>query len=309
MKRFFIKTLGIVIIFIFAKTSSLSAEPKNEFLDKYATTLGIIQGATEFLPISSTAHMIIFERVVTPRHSGCQQNITPNGHTIHEFGIVIQLGSVLAMIFLYFNRIKLILSGIFFLNIAGLNLLLKLIFGVIPCVIVGLMISDFLKKLCTPSYLATSLAIGALIMLLAENFYEKTKKEKKENFDEISYKNALFIGLCQCIAFIPGASRSMTTIVGGYLSNLSRSVSIEFSFLLGTVTMTLAATYKLLFSSANLMGTIPLSCSIKGTLAAFITSLLLMKLSIYILKRYGLYLFAIYRILLATTIIFLVNFT
>ncbi|MDR1458010.1 MAG: undecaprenyl-diphosphate phosphatase [Puniceicoccales bacterium] len=303
MKRLILQILSAIII-VLISIFLPSTEIKNEFLDKYATTLGIIQGATEFLPISSTAHMVIFEQFIAAKHSGQKQDVIHQENPVHEFGTIIQLGSVLAMIFLYFSRIKLILSGIFLFNKEGLQLLLKLILGLMPCAVIGLMINDFLKKFCKPQCLAIALATGAFVMLFGEKFYKKSKKI--DNFDAISYKTAFSIGLCQCFAFIPGVSRSMTTIVGGYLSNLSRSVSIEFSFLLGTATMGLAALYKLVFSQINAI--IAPFYSIKGTLVAFLTSLLMMKLSIYILKKYGLYLFAIYRILLAMAIIFLVNF-
>ncbi|MDR2735885.1 MAG: undecaprenyl-diphosphate phosphatase [Puniceicoccales bacterium] len=306
MKRFALQTLNVIIMLMAVRPLS-AADANDRFLDNYATTLGIIQGATEFLPISSTAHMVIFEQIVRPKHLERDHDAKPNQENqVHGFGTIIQLGSMMAMLLMCSSRIKIILSGIFFFNKEGLALLLKLILGLIPCVIVGLMVNDLLEKFCTLPCLATALATGSLVMLFAEKFYEKS--EKISSFNAITYRKAFFIGLCQCFALITGISRSMTTIVGGYLSNLSRSISIEFSFLLGAATIALAATYRLLFSSVNPVSTMPIGCIIKGTLIAFITSLLVMKPSIYILKKYGLYPFAIYRILLAVAIIFLVNF-
>jgi undecaprenyl-diphosphatase len=212
----------------------------------------------------------------------------------------------MAMMILYLSKIKLILAGIFAINKNGLRLLLKLILGVLPCLVVGLMTKGSVEKFCTTPWIAMALIIGAFMMIFAENFYRKSKKI--DNFDSITYKNALFIGACQCIAIIPGISRSMATILGGYFSNLSRAVAIEFSFLIGMITMSLATIYKLLFAHADLQATIPAGYAIKGIIVAFLTSLLVMKASIGILEKYGLYLFAIYRILLAMTIIFLVNF-
>ncbi len=197
-----------------------------------AIILGIVEGLTEFLPVSSTGHLIIINEWLT---FSPQFTIT--------FDIVIQLGAIIAVVVIFFDR----------LNPFGkaederkkiIKVWSLTIVGVLPAVVLGLLFDDFIEeRLFNPIVVAIMLIIGGIVFLLIE------KKEKKIKFDDvsqISYKQAFYIGLIQCLAMIPGTSRSASTIIGGMLLGLNRLAAATFSFFLAIPTMFGATFYSLL---------------------------------------------------------------
>ena len=189
-----------------------------------AAILGIVEGLTEFLPVSSTGHMIIVGHL-----------LEFEDQTAETFEVVIQLGSILAVVVMFWRRLF-GLIGIHFGKVPhegtgkGHLTLIHIILGMIPAVIVGLILHDRIKTLFTPINVMYALVAGGILLLLAEYF--KPKQPKSAGLDDMTYRQAFMIGCFQCLALWPGFSRSGATISGGMLMGVSRYAASEYSFLL-----------------------------------------------------------------------------
>jgi len=244
-----------------------------------AIILAIIEGITEYLPVSSTGHMII-----TSSFFGiAQEDFTK------LFTIVIQLGTILSVVVLYFKR--------FFQSI---DFYYKLLVAFIPAVVFGLLLSDFIDALLeSPLVVAISLVIGGFILLKVDDWFGNS-----ENTD-ISYATAFKIGLFQCLAMIPGVSRSGASIVGGMTQKLSRTAAAEFSFFLALPTM-LGATLKKSYDYYNAGFTLTseqINLLIIGNVVGFVVALFAIKTFIGYLSKHGFKVFGYYRIVVGFAII------
>lgn len=244
-----------------------------------AILLAIIEGITEYLPVSSTGHMII-----TSSFFGiAQEDFTK------LFTIVIQLGTILSVVVLYFKR--------FFQSI---DFYYKLLVAFIPAVVLGLLLSDVIDALLeSPLVVAFSLVIGGLILLRVDELFGNS-----ENTD-ISYATAFKIGLFQCLAMIPGVSRSGASIVGGMTQKLSRTAAAEFSFFLALPTM-LGATLKKsydYYDAGFTLTTEQINLLIIGNVVGFIVALFAIKTFIGYLSKHGFKIFGYYRIVVGIAII------
>lgn len=250
-----------------------------------AIILAIIEGLTEFLPVSSTGHMIIGSSLM---------GIAEDDFT-KLFTIVIQLGAILSVVVIYFKR--------FFQSV---NFYLKLFVAFIPAAVLGILLSDKIDELLeSPAIVAVSLVIGGIILLFVDNWFKNpTIKEEKE----ISYLTALKIGFFQCIAMIPGVSRSAATIVGGMSQKLTRSAAAEFSFFLAVPTMLGATAKKMLdfFKEGNSFTGEQINLLIVGNIIAFIVAFLAIKSFISFVSKNGFKVFGIYRIVVGLTILILI---
>ena len=247
-----------------------------------AILVAIVEGLTEFLPVSSTGHMIIAQSAL-----GIEST-----EFVKAFTIIIQFGAILSVIVLYWKR--------FF---QSLDFYFKLFVGFIPAAVFGLLFSDYIDNLLeNVVVVAIMLVLGGVLMLFVDNWFNKPKEES-----EISYKNAFLIGLFQCIAMIPGVSRSMATIVGGMSRGLSRKQAAEFSFFLAVPTMAAATGYKIwkLVESPTGLELLRenIGVLIVGNIVAFIVALLAIKFFIEFVTKYGFRLFGWYRIILGTIIL------
>jgi len=210
-----------------------------------AALQGIVQGVTEFLPISSTGHLILVDQFL---HLG-------EGGFSKMFNVVIQFGSILAVI-LYFHR-KLIPVAMLTdekVRRDTLDIWFKTAVGVIPILVVGFLCAPLVEAMQgNPVIVAGALLVGGVLLLKIECW---CKREKPlETFQELSYRRALLIGLIQCLAMIPGTSRSASTIIGGLALGASRSLAAEFSFFLAIPTMAAASAYSLLKHGGAMTGT------------------------------------------------------
>ena len=246
--------------------------------------LGALEGITEFLPISSTGHLILASELL---------GLAPSTF-LSSFQIAIQLGAIAAVVCLYWKS---------FLDIAFLK---KLFVAFLPTGIVGFLVYPYVKGflLGNSAVVAASLFIGGVVLIVFELLH-KERPESLEGAKEITYRQALFVGLFQSIAIIPGVSRSAATIIGGLVVGMRRVAIVEFSFLLAVPTMIAATGYDLL-KSADTFVLDEFGLLALGFLTAFFVALLSMRLLVQIVKRYTFIPFGIYRIILATAFFLIV---
>lgn len=247
-----------------------------------ALILAIIEGLTEFLPVSSTGHMIIGSSLM---------GISSDEFT-KVFTVQIQFGTILSVVFLYWKR---------FLQSIDIQFYLTLLVAFIPAAIFGKLLGDKIDELLeNVQVVALMLVLGGIFFL----FLDKIFPEKTQEDQEISYPKAVIIGIFQCIAMVPGVSRSAATIIGGLSQGLSRKQAAEFSFFLAVPTMFAASAYKLTkdYSVIN-------SENIKllgfGNLIGFLVGILAIRFFIGIISKYGFKIFGYYRIALGLGILIL----
>jgi undecaprenyl-diphosphatase len=247
-----------------------------------AFIIAIIEGLTEFLPVSSTGHMILASSLMS----------IDNPKFAETFEIVIQLGAIIAVLLLYIKR--------FFV---GINIYLKLAVAFLPTGIIGLLAYKTIKLyLFNPYTVSISLIIGGVILILLDK-WSSEKKSRYQEIEDISYSDAIKIGLIQCISMIPGVSRSAATIFGGVFSGFNRQQAAEFSFLLAIPTMFAASGYDLLKEKDNINSD-NVSILLFGAFVAFVVAIIAVKAFVAFLTKYGFKHFGYYRILLG--VLFLV---
>lgn len=246
--------------------------------------IAIIEGLTEFLPVSSTGHMIIAQDVM---------NIQSTDF-VKAFTVIIQFGAILSVVVLYWKR--------FFCSWAFYG---KLLIAFLPAAVLGFLFSDLIDAFLERVWVvALMLVIGGVVMLFVDKWFEKRATE-----ENVTNRKAFNIGLFQCIAMIPGVSRSMATIVGGMSQGLTRKTAAEFSFFLAVPTMFAATAYKLLKLFLEPNGTQiimdNLSVLLVGNVVAFVVALLAIKFFIGFVTKYGFKAFGYYRIIVGIVILIL----
>jgi undecaprenyl-diphosphatase len=248
-----------------------------------AIIIAIIEGITEFLPVSSTGHMIIAQKLLG----------VPDDPFVKAFIINIQFGAILSVVILYWRR--------FFQSI---DFYLKLFVAFLPAAILGVLLNDTIDELLeNVQTVALTLLLGGIVLV----FIDKVLNPKKEVI--VTYPKALVIGLAQCISMIPGVSRSAATIIGGMSQGLTRKQAAEFSFFLAVPTMFGASCYKLykgLKNDPTLFDGDHLSTLIIGNVVAFIVAMLAIRFFISFLTKYGFKVFGWYRIALGITLLVLI---
>ena len=292
----------------------------------HAVILGIVEGITEYLPISSTGHLILTNAFLnldenTPVRDAegewilVQEDLETSrpytvGEAAYAYVIVIQAGAIAAVIMLYWQTILQILLGCVGKNPQGRKLAINLICAFIPAAIVGLLLDDWIEAKLGNNIRAVTgaLIVGAVVMLIVEKWRKHRQKgaddpEDGPEIHDLSIHQSVMIGFFQCLAMWPGTSRSMATIVGGYLAGLSPKNAAEFSFLLGLITLSAASGYKIVTDGSQMIRALEFGPVIVGCLVAFISAALAVKWLVSYLSRHGLALFAWYRIALAITVL------
>lgn len=262
-----------------------------------ATLLGIVQGITEWLPVSSTGHMILVDEFV-------KLNFSPT--FISTFLVVIQFGSILAVLLIFFKKLNPFDSHKSETEKKGtISLWMKVIVAVIPSGIIGVLFEEDIDRLFFNSTtVALALIIYGVIMIVIEN---RDKKPAVSDFSEVSYKLALGIGLFQCLALIPGTSRSGSTIIGATLLGASRYVAAEFSFFLAIPTMLGASLLKLLKTGFAFSGFEWLILGV-GSVVAFVVSVVVIKFFMDYIKKHDFKAFGYYRIVLGIIVLLYFGF-
>lgn len=246
--------------------------------------IAIVEGLTEFLPVSSTGHMIIAQQLLGVESTDF----------VKAFTVIIQFGAILSVIVLYWKR--------FF---QSWDFYLKLLIGFIPAAVLGLIFSDKIDDMLESiTVVSIMLVIGGVFMLFVDKWFNSPRA-----VDTVTKKNAFIIGFFQCIAMIPGVSRSMATIVGGMTQKLTRKAAAEFSFFLAVPTMAAATGYKLLKLFLEPNGSEILidnmSTLLIGNVVAFIVAMMAIKFFIGYVTKYGFKLFGWYRIIVGGVLLIL----
>jgi undecaprenyl-diphosphatase len=262
-----------------------------------AIIIAIVEGLTEFLPISSTGHMVITSSLL---------GIEKNDFT-KLFEVSIQLGAILAVVVLYWRK---------FFDFARWQFYLKLLIGVIPALVLGLLFSDRIDDLLeSPTTVAIATLCGGIVLIFIDRVF---RNPVIETDDRISFTRAFIIGCWQVLAMVPGVSRSAASIIGGMQQKLTRSLAAEFSFFLAVPTMFAATAYALVLKKWDGDGTVKkgyqlimeshdnLIAFIAGNVIAFVVALLAIRFFIHFLKAYGFRAFGIYRVILGIVLLVLI---
>jgi undecaprenyl-diphosphatase len=263
-----------------------------------AIIIAIVEGLTEFLPISSTGHMVITSSLL---------GIEKNDFT-KLFEVSIQLGAILAVVILYWKK---------FFDFTRWQFYLKLLIGVIPALVLGYLFSDKIDALLeSPTTVALTTLIGGIVLIFIDNLF---RNPVIQTDDRISYSKAFVIGCWQVLAMVPGVSRSAASIIGGMQQKLTRSLAAEFSFFLAVPTMFAATAYSLALKKWDGDGTTRKGYElimesrdntyafIAGNVIAFVVALLAIRFFIHFLKAYGFRAFGIYRVILGIILLILIS--
>ena len=278
-----------------------------------AFILGLIEGVTEYLPISSTGHLLVAQHLM-----GIGTRTQEAKAAADTFAICIQGGAILAVLGLYYKRVIQMIRGILGQHPEGLKLAISIVVGFLPAAVIGLLLNDWIEEKLFGMWPVIAAWVIGGFMILATAWWGRRSPAKGGGREllELSWKMALLIGLLQCVAMWPGTSRSLMTIVGGLLVGLSVRAAVEYSFLLGVLTLTAAtakkavwkvhgldASYDVWFGGTKLMwetyGALPL---IVGVVAAAVSAALAVKWLVSYLQSHGLSLFGWYRIVVGVAI-------
>ena len=253
-----------------------------------AIIIAIVEGLTEFLPISSTGHMIITGKLMG----------VPDNEFTKLFTVGIQLGAIMAVVVLYWKKFVTPLTQ----GKKGWTFYLKLLVAVVPALGLGYLLEDKIDKLLESSLtVAITMILGGIILLFIDNVFKDHPVTEEE---QISFATAFKIGLWQCVAMIPGVSRSAASIIGGMQQKLTRKLAAEFSFFLAVPTMAAATGYKMLKGYKSL-GTEDLKLFAIGNVVAFIVAMIAIKFFIGFLQKHGFRLFGYYRIIVGVILLIL----
>lgn len=285
-----------------------------------AIILGVIEGVTEFLPVSSTGHLIIATRLL--RLESEQPLVGPDGQPLwykkpspkrpngepltlklaaDTYTVVIQFGAIAAVALLYWSQFVSMLRGLFGRDPAGLRLLINVLIAFLPAAVIGFLAHDWIDaNLFSVKAVIIAQIVGAMLMLAVEAWRRRNgDKPASQSLADLTPAKAATIGALQCFAMWPGTSRSMMTIVGGYFVGMDPRRSAEFSFLLGFVTLTAASVYKGYKSGAAMIQVFGVPHVALGAIVAAVTAALCVRFLVHWLTRHGLGIFAWYRILVA----------
>ncbi len=292
-------------VFLFSGSSLASQDQaqKSGLSLGEAVVLGVVEGLTEYLPVSSTGHLLLAERIL-----GIGE---PNGAPAEEswrvkeasdaYTICIQAGAIIAVLGLYFRRVKQMLLGLIGKDKDGARLLINVIAGFLPAAVIGLLFNKLIKSVLFGVWpVVIAWFVGGLAILLVSCFNRNRENSKGGlALAELSWKMALIVGFAQCVAMWPGVSRSLATIVGGLLVGLSLSAAVEFSFLLGLITLGAATAYDTLKHGQLMLEMFDAMSLAVGVVFAFLAAIISVKWMVGYLNRHGLAVFGYYRVALA----------
>ncbi len=270
-----------------------------------ALVLGVVDGVTEYLPVSSTGHLLLAQRAmgIGGGTAGSMESGASRKEASDAYAICIQAGAILAVLWLYWHRVRGMALGLAGRDPAGLRMALQVAFAFLPAALLGLLLEGWIKShLFGPWPVVAAWFVGGAGILWISRAMGKAKARGGAALDTMTWGVALLIGLAQCVAMWPGVSRSLATILGGLLAGLSLPAAVEFSFLLGVVTLGAATGHDAFnHGKAMLEAFAPLPMAL-GFLAAFLSAVLAVRWMVGYLNRHGLEIFGYYRLALALVV-------
>lgn len=315
-------SLGLFILLLFAGARpSPAASPatpgdaakatanaeKSQMSILQAIVLGAIEGLTEYLPVSSTGHLLLTERVmeIGTTKGGHEEN-SDNKDAADAYAICIQAGAIVAVLGLYRRRVSQMIQGLLGKDPDGLRLVVNILAGFVPAAVIGLLLNKTIKAYLFGIWpVIIAWFVGGVAILVVTS---RQRRRRGGNFrrsrrggdlTSLTVQTALIIGFAQCIAMWPGVSRSLITIVGGLAVGLSLSAAVEFSFLLGVVTLGAATAYDALKHGALMLHTFHATALLVGLISAFIFAVISVKWMVSYLNRHDLSVFGYYRVFIA----------
>lgn len=260
--------------------------------------LGVVEGLTEYLPVSSTGHLIVAQYLM-----GLEES-----EALSAFEICIQGGAILAVLGLYFPRVWQMWRGLCGQSTEGLRLLINLVVGFLPAAVVGLLCSKVIKGyLFNAPTVMVAWAVGGMAILLYVRHRERSGQgQGGKPLEALTVRGALGVGIMQCVAMCPGVSRSLMTMLGGLTVGLSVSAAVEFSFLLGLITLGAATCHDAVKHGADMLATIGWLPMAVGTLVAWGSALVAVKWMVGYLNRHSLAVFGWYRLAAAAVMLLLI---
>lgn len=262
--------------------------------------LGLVEGLTEYLPVSSTGHLIITQYLLGLEKSAA----------LDAYSVCIQVGAILAVLNLYFFRVGQMWQGVCGKNPAGLRLVRNLLLGFLPAMVIGLILAKPIKAyLFNAETVLTTWALGGVAILLFVHYQRRQgsgKGHEGTDLEDMSAKAALTVGFMQCIAMCPGTSRSLMTMLGGLVAGLSMAAAVEFSFLLGLITLGAATVYDFMKFGSSMVQEIGWGPMLVGTFVSWLSAIIAVKWMVNYLKKHGLSLFGWYRIAAAVVMLLLI---
>ncbi|HRD57014.1 MAG TPA: undecaprenyl-diphosphate phosphatase [Ferruginibacter sp.] len=253
-----------------------------------AIVTAIVEGLTEFIPVSSTGHMIITNKLMG----------VPDNEFTKMFTVAIQLGAILAVVVLYHKK---------FFDFKNIRFYLKLLVGVIPAMVLGFLLGDKIDAMLESTQtVAWALLGGGIVLLFIDSVFKNPTVDSEKN---VSFVQSFIIGCWQCLALIPGMSRSASSIIGGMQQKLTRNAAAEFSFFLAVPTMLAATGYKLLkhYKEAGGFTTEEIKLLSIGNVLAFVVAMLAIKFFIGFLSKHGFRIWGIYRIVVGIALLILLK--
>ncbi len=264
-----------------------------------AVILGVVEGLTEYLPVSSTGHLLLATEILGLTDTE-QEKAAADAYVI-----VIQVGAIIAVLVLYWRRVWSMVLGILGRDPAGRRVAVALIASVIPAVVIGVLGEQLLKDYLFDLWPITAAwLVGGVVILAVSRHDVRSGHDSNEGdaLEQLTARRALIIGLLQCVAMWPGVSRSLITILGGRLVGLSTQAAVEYSFLLGLVTLTGASVYETAKEGGAIIDTLGVVAPVVGIVAAFVAAALSIKWMVGYLNRHSLAIFGWYRIGLAVVV-------
>jgi undecaprenyl-diphosphatase len=267
-----------------------------------AAILGLVEGVTEYLPVSSTGHLILVNKWMGLRGNGTFTQEQKDA--IEAFEIVIQSGAIIAVLYAYIDKVKIMIKGLLGKDPAGRKLLINVVAAFIPAMVIGFALHKIIKTYLQQEWPTVfALAIGGIVMIVWDRSEMARKRRHHGNsIEHLNRIDAIKIGLLQCVAMWPGTSRSMMTILGGQWVGLSPVAAAEFSFLLGLPTLMAATAFKALKEGHHLVNFIGFDAMGVGLGVAAISAFICVKGLIAWLSRHGLQPFGWYRLALAVIV-------
>ncbi len=296
-------TLLLVTFSAQAAFSEDSVPPKQTMTTGQAIVLGIVEGLTEYLPVSSTGHLLMAERIMNiGKNSELSAAEQENNKTAADaYAICIQAGAIIAVLGLYFRRVLQMVQGVLGRNPAGFRMFINVVVGFLPAAVIGLLFNSIIKTyLFGPWPVVAAWFVGGVaILAVCSRQKGSTVKSGGYTLENLTWKMSLIIGIAQCIAMWPGVSRSLVTIVGGVLVGLSLPAAVEFSFLLGVVTLGAATCYDGLKHGEVMLQTFDPYSLAFGLFFAFVAAVFSIKWMVSYLNSHSLAIFGYYRVALA----------